>query len=336
MKTLQSLEKTVHALIAEGKGILAADESAGTCDKRFDAYGIPKTPEMRRKWRQLLFSTSGIQNGLSGVILYDETIKQKADDGTPFPKLLQGRGIIPGIKVDGGTVPWEGSLSEKITNGLDGLLGRLAEYHTLGARFAKWRAVITIGEGLPTEGCIRENAIRLAMYARACQVADIVPILEPEVLLDGTHTLARSKEVLTQTLEIVFEEVQKYGAHLEGLLLKSSMALPGKESGLTASPEEVATATLDAFTASVPASVPGIVFLSGGQTPEEATIRLNTIVQMAKAQKAPWVTTFSYSRALQAPVLEYWKGQEANASGAQAIFEKRVKESSLASKGEFK
>ncbi len=336
MKNTSILEKKAKALVAPGKGILAADESAGTCDKRFDEYGIPKTEEMRRKWRGLLFSTSGVQTMLSGVILYDETLRQKADDGTPFPKLLESRGIIPGIKVDQGLETFPGSPDEKVTKGLDQLSTRLAEYYTLGARFAKWRAVITIGSGLPTETCIRENAIRLAEYARACQSVDIVPILEPEVLLDGTHTLARSEEVLTQTLKIVFEEVKKAGVNPKGLILKSSMALPGKDSGQIATPEEVAEATLSAFKKSVPADVAGIVFLSGGQTPLEATVRLNAIVQKGHTLKAPWPLTFSYSRALQAPVIAEWKGRDSHVTSAQAIFKKRVEETALASEGKFK
>ncbi len=337
------LEKIAEALVATGKGILAADESPGTCDKRFDEHGIPKTEEMRRKWRGLLFGTPAVQTALSGVILYDETLRQKADDGTLFPELLKSRGITPGIKVDQGLEPFEGSSEEKVTKGLGALATRLAEYYALGARFAKWRAVITIGTGIPTERCIRENARRLAEYARLCQIAGIVPILEPEVLLDGTHTLARSEEVLTQTLKIVFEEVEKAEVNPKGLILKSSMALPGKESsrqssgqaGKTATPEEVAKATLSAFTQAVPKTVAGIVFLSGGQTPMEATVRLNEIVVQAKALKAPWPLTFSYSRALQAPVIAEWKGQDGNVASAQAIFKKRVEETALASQGKF-
>ena len=331
----QSLEEIARALVASGKGILAADESAGTCDKRFDEHGIPKTEEMRRLWRQLLFTTPGIERGLSGVILFDETLRQKADDGASFSQLLERRGIIPGIKVDQGLAPFGSSLDEKVTNGLDGLSGRLGGYRALGARFAKWRAVITLKEGLPTEPCLRENARRLALYAIACQFAGLVPILEPEVLLDGTHTLARSKEVLAQTLKLVFEEALKAGVNLKGMLLKSSMALPGKDSGLSATPEEIATATLEAFKESVPSDVPGIVFLSGGQTPEEATVRLDAIAKIAKREKLPWRITFSYSRALQAPVIAEWKGQANKVASAQAIFAKRVEETVLASEGKF-
>lgn len=344
MQNTSILEKTAKALVAPGKGILAADESASTCDKRFDEHGIPKTEEMRRKWRGLLFGTPGVQAALSGVILYEETLRQKADDGTLFPELLKSRGIIPGIKVDQGLEPFPGSPEEKVTKGLDQLATRLVEYRALGAQFAKWRAVITIGKGLPTEPCIRENARRLAEYARLCQSAGIVPILEPEVLLDGTHTRERSQEVLTQTLKIVFEEVEKAEVSPKGLILKSSMALPGKESsrqssgqaGKTATPEEVAQATLSAFIEAVPKSVAGIVFLSGGQTPLEATVRLNAIATKAHTLKAPWPLTFSYSRALQAPVIAEWKGQDASVTSAQAIFKKRVEETVLASEGKFK
>ncbi len=335
--TLLSLEDIATQLVTPGKGIFAADESAGTCDKRFGAYHIPTTEEMRRKWRELLFSTPSVASGLSGAILFDETIRQRTNGGKLFPEFLQERGIIPGIKVDQGLVPFGDSPAEKVTNGLDGLPSRLGEYYTLGALFAKWRAVITINEGLPTEKCIRENARRLASYALACQKAGLVPILEPEVLLDGTHTLARSEQVLMETLRIVFEEVIAAGASLQGLLLKSSMALPGKDSGQSATPEEVADATLRAFRGSVPMEVLGIVFLSGGQTPEEATVRLNAIVKKAHGNKEmyPWRITFSYSRALQAPVLEAWQGKDANVKKAQEIFWQRVKETSLASEGNF-
>ncbi len=344
MQNTSILEKIAKALVAPGKGILAADESASTCDKRFDEHGIQKTEEMRRKWRGLLFGTPGVHTALSGVIFYEETLRQKADDGTLFPELLKSRGIIPGIKVDQGLEPFPGSPEEKVTKGLDQLAIRLAEYYALGARFAKWRAVITIGKGLPTEPCIRENARRLAEYARLCQSVGLVPILEPEVLLDGTHTLARSQEVLTQTLKIVFEEVEKAEVNLKGLILKSSMALPGKESfrqssgqaGKTVTPQEVATATLSAFMKAVPKTVAGIVFLSGGQTPMEATVHLNEIAMQAKALKAPWPLTFSYSRALQAPVIAEWKGQESKVASAQAIFKQRVEETALASEGKFK
>lgn len=344
-----TLQEITKKLLATGKGILAADESDSTCAKRFDTYGIEKTPEMRRKWRELLFSTSGIEKGLSGIILYDETLRQETSESEPFAEYLRGRGILPGIKVDQKTEsfdsaqdrPLAGSPDEEVTKGLDGLSDRLKEYAGLGAVFTKWRAVIRIGEKLPTDGCVKENAKRLAEYAKQSQKAGLVPIVEPEVLLDGTHTLERSEEVLTKTLTVVFEELQKAQADLTGLILKSSMALPGKDSpqqgsgqaGKTATTGDIAKATLRAFFASVPKEVPGIVFLSGGQTPEEATVRLNEIVKQAKAGGAPWRITFSYSRAIQDPVLKAWAGKAEKVESAQHIFQKRVMETSVASEG---
>lgn len=322
-------------LLAPGKGILAADESTGTCDKRFDKYGIPKTPEMRRKWRELLFTTPGIEEGLSGVILFDETIRQKTSAGTPFAELLARKGILPGIKVDQKTEPLRGSPEEEITKGLEDLPQRLSEYTLLGAKFTKWRAVIRIGSGLPTKNCLLENAKRLAEYAARSQEAGLVPVIEPEVLLDGAHTFARGEEALAETLRSVFQELQKGTVALSGLILKSSMALPGNTSGEDVSTEQIAEATLRAFFASVPENVPGIVFLSGGQTPEEATARLNEIVKTARKQNAPWRITFSFSRALQDPVLKTWRGDDNNAEAAQRIFQKRVKETSAASEGKF-
>ncbi len=328
-----SLHAITKQLLARGKGILAADESVGTCDKRFEKYGIAKTPEMRAKWREFLFSTPHIEQGLSGIILFDETIRQKTSGGVSFAEFLAKRGILPGIKVDQKTEPLTGSPEEEVTKGLEGLSERLAEYQKMGARFTKWRAVIRIGKGLPTPNCIRENARRLAQYAKKCQNAGLVPILEPEVLLDGTHTLARSEEVLTETLRVVFDEARKAQVNLSALILKSSMALPGTESGETATPREIAEATLRAFTASVPREVPGIVFLSGGQSSEEATIRLNEIAKLALKQNAPWRISFSYSRALQDPVLAAWAGRDENRHKAQEIFQRRVNETARASTG---
>lgn len=330
-----SLQHITKTLLAPGKGILAADESDSTCAKRFDKYSIAKTEEMRRKWRQLLFTTQGIEKGLSGVILFNETIRQKTDDGVSFADYLSKRGILPGIKVDQKTEPLPGSPEEEVTKGLDGLPARLSEYAKLGAKFTKWRAVIRIGTGLPTKGCILENAKRLALYAKQSQEAGLVPIIEPEVLLDGTHTLARSEEVLTQTLRAVFTEVQKAGVDLTSLILKSSMALPGKESKEVVTSRQIAEATLRAFFVTVPKEVPGVVFLSGGQTPEEATVRLNEMVREAKKQHAPWCITFSFSRALQDPVLKAWAGKDGQTAKAQEIFRTRVEETSLAAKGEF-
>ena len=331
---MSSLQAIAKELLAPHKGILAADESDSTCVKRFDKYGIEKTPEQRRKWRELLFSAPNISDGLSGIILYDETIRQNASTGEPFAEFLLKRGILTGIKVDQKTEAF-GSAGEEVTKGLDGLPERLAEYAKLGATFTKWRAVIRISDTLPTEECLRENAKRLAIYAKQSQEAGLVPIIEPEVLLDGEHTLERSEAVLTQTLRITFEETVKAGVELSGLILKSSMALPGKESGKVATLGDIASATLRAFFASVPKEVPGIVFLSGGQTPEDATARLNEIVKQARKQNAPWRITFSYSRALQEPVLKAWSGKDENVETAQKIFERRVQETSLASEGAY-
>lgn len=330
-----ALNDIAQKLLASGKGILAADESMGTCDKRFDKYGIQKTPEMRRQWRELLFSTPEIEKGLSGVILFDETIRQETKDGVPFAKFLAARGILPGIKVDQKTEPMPDSPKEEVTKGLLGLSARLSEYAKLGATFTKWRTVIHIGAGLPTEGCLLENAKRMAEYAKQSQAAGLVPIIEPEVLLDGAHTLVRSEAVLTETLRIVFQEMQKTQIALSSLILKSSMALPGNTSGEKVSTEQIAKATLRAFFAAVPSEVPGIVFLSGGQTPEEATARLNEIVKTAKKRNAPWRITFSYSRALQEPVLKAWSGNSENAKLAQEIFARRVAETSAASEGKY-
>jgi len=329
-----TLQDTVRALLIPYKGILAADESDSTCAKRFDKYGIEKTPGMRRAWRELLFSTPDVSDGLSGIILYDETIRQKASTDEPFAEFLSKRGILTGIKVDQKTEPF-GSAGEEVTKGLAGLPQRLAEYMTLGAKFTKWRAVIRIGTNLPTEECLLENAKRMAAYAKASQTAGLVPIVEPEVLLDGTHTLARSNTVLTETLRVTFDELKKIGVDLSGLILKSSMALPGKESGIAVTPAEVAAATLRAFTVAVPEEVPGIVFLSGGQSAEEATERLNEIVRQAKKTNAPWRITFSYSRALQDPVLQAWAGNSENTLAAQRIFQTRVQETSAASEGTY-
>lgn len=331
-----ALNDIVRKLLAPGKGILAADESMGTCDKRFDKYGVPQTSDMRRAWRELLFTTSGIEKGLSGVILFDETIRQNARNGTPFAELLAKRGILPGIKVDQKTEPMPDSPQEEVTKGLDGLSARLSEYAKLGAKFTKWRAVIHIGDKLPTKKCLEENARRMAKFAKESQEAGLVPIIEPEVLLDGAHTLARSEEVLVQTLRIAFAEVAKAKVALSGLILKSSMALPGNTSGEKASAKQIAEATLRAFFATVPSEASGIVFLSGGQTPDEATTRLNEIVKTAKKKNAPWRITFSYSRALQEPALKAWRGEEANTEMAQKIFAKHVQETALASEGEYR
>lgn len=328
----KSLEEIAAKLLAPGKGILAADESTGTANKRFAALGISQDEETRRNWRELLVTSPGVETGLSGVILYDETIRQKAFDGTSFPELLSKLGIIPGIKVDKGTVDLENFPGEKVTEGLDGLAARLAEYFGIGARFTKWRAVIKIDAGIPTQECIDMNAYILTRYAALSQEAGLVPIVEPEVLIDGNHTLAQSEKALTQTLTSVFMVLKKYRVHLPGVILKSSMALPGKESGIKVTPQEVAEATIRALKASVPQELPGVVFLSGGQTPIEATENLNEMVKNGSYAKR---LTFSYSRALQAPAMEAWAGKAENKTKAQEIFAIRVRETALASEGKY-
>ncbi len=348
MNTLQSIAKQ---LVHNGKGILAADESMSTCGKRFKKYGIPETPEMRRKWRELLLLAPGIEKGLSGVILFDETIRQETSDGEPFAEYLAGRGIVPGIKVDQKTEPFDsaqgkpfdsaqdktpsGSPEEEVTKGLEGLSEHLREYVGLGAKFTKWRAVIRIKDNLPTDACIEENAVRMARYALESQKAGLVPIIEPEVLLDGNHSFARCEEVVERVLAVVFARVKEIGASCDGLLLKTSMVLPGKESGEAKSAHEVAKATVRALIATVPKEVAGVVFLSGGQTPREATERLNEIVREGKKQNAPWPLTFSYSRALQETVMEAWLGKDENVATAQKVFLKRVEETAAAARGEY-
>lgn len=320
------------ALMAKGKGILAADESEGTCGKRFDLYGIDKTSDKRRAWRELLFTTPEVEKGLSGVILFDETIRQKASDGKSFGELLAERGILVGIKVDQKTESFGVSSQEEVTKGLERLSERLAEYAKMGAKFTKWRAVIRIGEGLPTQECLRENAKRMADYAKAAQKAGLVPIVEPEVLLDGTHTMERCEEVVRETLTVTFSALKEVAVDLKGLILKTSMVLSGKNSGKEDSAGEVAEATVRALNASVPKEVAGIVFLSGGQTPVQATENLN---EMAKIPNKPWPLTFSYSRALQEPVMKAWLGKDENVKVAQEIFRKRVLVAAAASEGKY-
>ena len=326
------LSEIASELVRKGKGILAADESDGTCGKRFDVYGIPKTPDMRRAWRELLFTTSDIEKGLSGVILFDETLRQKASDGRPFGELLNGRGILAGIKVDQKTEVLAGSPDEEVTKGLEGLEERLDEYAEMGAKFTKWRVVIRIGQNLPTEGCIKENARRMAEYARTAQAAGLVPIVEPEVLLDGSHSIERCEEVVRKTLTVLFDFLAKEGVDLKGLILKTSMVLSGKDSGKKDSAKSVAEATVRALKASVPEEVAGIVFLSGGQTPEQATENLN---EMAKISGKPWPLTFSYSRAIQDPVMKAWAGKSENVKKAQDILRKRVLATAAASEGKW-
>ncbi|MBF8257725.1 MAG: fructose-bisphosphate aldolase [Actinobacteria bacterium] len=311
------LESVARSLVEPGKGILAADESAPTIEKRFRTIGLPSTEENRRSYRELLFTTPGIQEFISGVILFDETLRQKSRNGAPFPEVLSRQGMIPGIKVDLGARPLAGFPGEKMTEGLDGLRERLAEYRGLGARFAKWRAVIEIGEGIPTAYCIEANAHALARYAALCQEAGLVPIVEPEVLMDGPHTIGRCEEATAATLGRVFSELASHRVELEGMLLKPNMVLPGKECPEQAGTAEVASATVRCLSRTVPAAVPGIVFLSGGQTAERATEHLSAMNALGKH---PWELSFSYGRALQDPVLKTWKGDAANVPAAMRAF----------------
>lgn len=327
-----ALASIARDLVAEGKGILAADESSGTIKRRLDSINVPSTEDNRRAYRELLFTTPGVEEFISGIILYDETLRQKAQDGTAFPELLTRRGIIPGIKVDKGTVGLPGFPGETITEGLDGLRSRLTEYHAMGARFTKWRAVITIGQDIPSTFCIEANAHALARYAALSQDAGLVPIVEPEVLMDGDHTLARCAEVTTRTLQCVFTQLQAHRVLLEGTLLKPNMVLAGKDCPQQASVDEVAEATVSCFRRTVPAAVPGIVFLSGGQSAKRATEHLNAMNAMGEH---PWALSFSYGRALQGPVLESWKGNAANVPTAQHHFYQRAKFNGAARYGKY-
>lgn len=321
------LKQIAKALVAPGKGILAADESTKTIQKRFDKIGIQSTPETNLAYRYMLFSTPGIEQFISGVILYDETIRQEID-GVPVPKYLESRGILPGIKVDKGAWTMANFPEEKITEGLDGLRDRLIEYKKMGARFAKWRAVITVGEGIPTDICIESNAESLAQYAALCQEQDIVPIVEPEVLMDGSHNLARCQEVTAKTLKSVFDRLKAHRVALEGMILKPNMVISGKESATRANAQEIAKATVETFLQVVPKEVPGIVFLSGGQTPDEATENLAAINQLG----GPWQLSYSYGRALQEEALKVWAGKDEKIAAAQKAFLERAKKVSLARK----
>jgi fructose-bisphosphate aldolase class I len=327
---VQKLEATASAIVAEGKGILAADESDSTIKKRFDSIGVESTEENRRAYRDLLFTTEGVEDYISGVILFDETIRQSSADGTPFPKLLESRGIIPGIKVDKGAKPLALAEGETVTEGLDGLRERLEEYRGLGARFAKWRAVISIGKNIPSEYCLWTNAHALARYAALSQEAGLVPIVEPEVLMDGGHAIERSFEVTSHTLHAVFTELRDQRVHPEGILLKPNMVLSGYDSPQQASHEEVAHETIRCFERHVPAAVPGIVFLSGGQSDEDATANLNSMNAMGDH---PWQLSFSYGRALQAAALKAWQGKEENVEAAQRAYYHRAKMNSAARSG---
>jgi len=325
----QELHDTAREIVADSRGILAADESTGTIKKRFDAIGVESTEESRRFYRNLLFTTAGMEEFVGGVILYDETIRQASDDGTPFSELLAGKGVVPGIKVDAGAVALAGHQAEKVTDGLDGLRGRLEEYRKLGARFAKWRAVITIGDGLPTDTCLRVNAHALARYAALCQEAGIVPIVEPEVLMDADNTIDVCERVTARTLQAVFAELDLQEVDLRGILLKPNMVIAGKACPEQADAATIAERTVDVFLRHVPAAVPGIVFLSGGQTEVQATENLNAISEVG----GPWPLSFSYGRALQASALTAWGGDAANLEQAQATFLHRARMNSLAVAG---
>jgi fructose-bisphosphate aldolase class I len=330
----QELAATAKAMIAEGKGLLAMDESNPTCNKRFEKVGIPQTEEARRSYREMILTTPGLGEFISGVILYDETIRQSGEDGTPFVNLITNAGIIPGIKVDTGAKDMPGHPGEKITEGLDGLRDRLAEYSRMGARFAKWRAVITIADGIPSQGCIEANAHALARYAALCQEAGLVPVVEPEVLMNGEHPLKRCFEVTAEVLRTVFNQLYTQRVALEGMILKPNMVLPGKDCPKQESVEEVADATVTCLLRAVPAAVPGIAFLSGGQPYELASARLNAM-NLRFRTRMPWALTFSFSRAIEQPALEIWKGQQANAAAAQQTLYHRAKCDSAARLGQY-
>jgi fructose-bisphosphate aldolase class I len=328
----ENSESVARKLVAAGKGILAADESLPTIEKRLKSIDVASTEENRRAYREVLFTTAGVGEFISGVILFDETIRQKTSDGRTFVEALEQQAVIPGIKVDKGAKSMANFPGEKITEGLDGLRERLAEYRQLGARFAKWRAVIGIGEKIPTQRCIETNAELLARYAALSQEADLVPIVEPEVLMDGSHAIERHFNVTQQTLEIVFHALAEYRVALEAMLLKPNMVLSGKDCPQQASVQEVAGATLRCMKRVVPPAVPGLVFLSGGQTDLQATEHLNA---MNRLDRVPWELSFSFGRALQAPVLEAWKGDPANVADAQQAFHHRASCNSKARFGKY-
>jgi fructose-bisphosphate aldolase, class I len=324
------LAATAKALVADGKGILAADESDSTIKKRFDSIGVESTEENRRAYRDMLFTTEGAEEFISGVILFDETIRQSSADGTPFPQLLDRKGIIPGIKVDTGAKPLALAEGETITEGLDGLRGRLEEYRGLGARFAKWRATYSIGRDLPSEYCVWTNAHALARYAALCQEAGLVPIVEPEVLMDGTHSIEQASRATGRVLQAVYVELHDQRVDFRGTLLKPNMVLSGYDASDRAGVEEVAEATLECFYRHVPAAVPGIVFLSGGQSDEDATAHLNAMNAMGPH---PWQLSFSYGRALQAPALKAWGGDPANVEAGQRAYYHRARMNGAARSG---
>lgn len=326
------LADTARRMVAPGRGLLAADESTGTIKKRFDSISVENTEENRRAYRDLLFTTAGAEDYVSGAILFEETLFQSSADGTPFPQLLESKGIIPGIKVDKGAKPLAGFSGETVTEGLDGLRERLEKFREAGARFAKWRAVITIGENMPSDCAIDVNAHALARYAALCQEANITPIVEPEVLMDGDNSIELCEAVTTRVLDATFAALRKQGVLLEGMVLKPNMVVPGKKCPQQADVQTVAAATLRTLRRCVPSAVPGIAFLSGGQSDELATQHLDA---MNKMDAAPWSLTFSYGRALQAPALKAWAGQSANAEAAQKAYFHRAKLNGLAATGRY-
>ncbi len=330
---LDQLAKTANEMVADDKGLLAADESTGTIGKRLDSIGVENTEDNRRDYRELLFRTKGLGKFISGTILYDETIRQSAADGASLVKLMRGEGIIPGIKVDTGAKELPGSAGEKITEGLDGLPARVEEYVGLGARFAKWRAVITIGDHLPSRHCIDANAHALARYAKICQEGGLAPIVEPEVLMDGSHDVDRCDQVTTETLNTVFDALHVHEVALEGMILKPNMVISGSECKDQAGADEVARRTVECMKRCVPAAVPGIMFLSGGQSEEQATEHLN--IMNAKFRPAPWKLSYSYGRALQQSCLKAWQGDAGNVAAAQTVLLERARANSAASAGTY-
>jgi len=329
-------------MVAHGKGLLAADESATTCQKRFDAVGVPCTEETRREFRELLLTAPGAEEFLSGVILYDETFWQSTQNGQVFREYLKNHDVMPGIKVDGGLVDLPGFPGEKLSQGLDGLPERMVAYAGAGGRFAKWRSVITIGEGIPTDECIGANTFVLARYARICQDAGIVPIVEPEVLFDGAHTAEQCEQVMAHTFDILFQTMRAFRVHLPGAILKTSMVLPGKDSGTAIDHDDVAERTVRVFQNHVPQDLGGIVFLSGGQSSDDAFAdldhiidRLKAVNRLAQKQALNWGVTFSYSRALQDPVLKAWAKDRSDREGVQALFRRQLELASAASRGEL-
>jgi fructose-bisphosphate aldolase class I len=330
----QELNAAAMAMVADDKGLLAMDESTPTCNKRFEKAGIPQNEETRRCYRELIVTTPGLGECISGAILFDETIRQQKKDGTPFVKVLTDAGIIPGIKVDTGAKDLAGHPGEKITEGLDGLRGRLKEYFHMGARFAKWRAVIAVGDCLPSRGCIEANAQTLARYAALCQEAGLVPVVEPEVLMDGEHTLERCFEITEEVLQAVFNQLYTQRVMLEGMILKPNMVLPGLTCPKQESVDEVADATVRCLLRAVPAAVPGIAFLSGGQSSELASARLNAMNVRFKS-RLPWPLAFSFARAIQQPALEIWQGEEANVPAAQQALYHRAMCNRAARRGEY-